>query len=73
MGDVRVRMGALGVVDENEGEVGVDGDVLAGEVVDAVESDGEVEYMPPKVVRKSRAASLCEHSLTPDPRQPSPT
>lgn len=54
MGDVRVRMGALGVVDEHEGEVGaVEAETGMREVV---ESDGEVEYMPPKVVGESSAA-----------------
>lgn len=50
MADVRVRMRALGVVDEHEGEVAVEEETGMHEVV---ESDGEVEYMPPKVVRES--------------------
>ncbi|GHJ86280.1 hypothetical protein NliqN6_2682 [Naganishia liquefaciens] len=50
MGDLRARVGGLGVVDELEGEVGVDAGVEVKGEEDVVESDGEVEYMPPKVV-----------------------
>jgi hypothetical protein len=52
MGEMRGRGVALGVVDENEGEMMVDGDVAARQMDTVVESDGEVEYMPPKVIRK---------------------
>ncbi|KAJ9107331.1 hypothetical protein QFC21_000781 [Naganishia friedmannii] len=51
MGDMRQRMGSLGVVDENEGEMMMDAEMDAEMQIDAtVESDDEVEYMPPKVV-----------------------
>lgn len=54
MGEMRMRVGALGVVDENEGEMMVDGDLEARQMdATVLESDGEVEYMPPKVVRES--------------------
>lgn len=53
MGDVRLRMGGLGVVDENDGEVGVEREVEMMQMDAMVESDDEVEYMPPKVVGES--------------------
>jgi hypothetical protein len=50
MGEMRMRMGGLGVVDENDGEMMVDAEVELAPMDTMVESDGEVEYMPPKVV-----------------------
>lgn len=74
MGEMRNRMGALGVVDENEGEMMMDAEVQgAGQMDAAVESDGEVEYMPPKVVGESRDWSPAGNTLTPLVSQPFPT
>jgi hypothetical protein len=57
MGDMRQRMGSLGVVDENEAEMMMDAEMDTEVQMDAtVESDDEVEYMPPKAVRKSSLA-----------------
>ncbi|KAJ9123376.1 hypothetical protein QFC22_001575 [Naganishia vaughanmartiniae] len=57
MGEMRQRMGSLGVVDENEGEMMMDAEMDTEAQMDlTIESDGEVEYMPPKVVRESSLA-----------------